>query len=250
MKKSKFKIQEEQYQIPRHHLVTLDKKKFGLHQQLSWGLEYYAYATEIIKEVIKLKPKNVADVGCGDGKILCELSKILKKSVLDGYDLSNKAILFAKAFSNEIKNLNFYCEDFKESKIQYDVIICMEVLEHIPDKEIMSFVKILSNKLKNNGKLIISVPSKNVPLHIKHYRHYDLDLLKKQSRDYFEIEKSYFVHKRNKIYRLMNILLTNRIFILANSFLIRIILSVYNKFLRFAKPSNGSHLIVILKKKD
>ena len=68
--KNKFKIQDSQYIKPYHHLLNL--KNYSFFDVLSWRLEYYSYVSFIIEYFDKLnntnKIKNVAEVGCGDGK--------------------------------------------------------------------------------------------------------------------------------------------------------------------------------------
>ena len=99
---------------------------------------------------------------CGDGKKLCELAKKYQNINFEGYDLSKRAILFAKAFSYGLNNLKFFDYDFKYANQKYDVILCIETLEHIPDNEIQEFLNIIYNKLKNNGILILTVPTTNL----------------------------------------------------------------------------------------
>lgn len=62
---------------------------------------------------------------------------------------------------------------------KFDTIIMLEVLEHLEDDS--GTLKIIHSLLKNNGKLIISVPNKNI-LHIfnpvkytQHKRHYSMN---------------------------------------------------------------------------
>jgi len=180
MKKDKFEIQDNQYIKPYHHL--LDLKKYKFFDVISWGLEYYSYVSFVIEyfeKILKNKNiKNVAEVGCGDGKILLELAMRYEDILFEGFDLSKRAVLFANAFSYGFDNLKFFDHDFKNSKKKYDVILCIETLEHIPDDEINDFLKTINNNLKNDGILLLTVPTTNLKLHPKHYRHYNINLLK------------------------------------------------------------------------
>jgi len=249
MNENKFEIQEKQYKNPRHHFLEWDDVDFKLYRSLYWGLDYYAYANEIINLIISLQPKKIADVGCGDGKLLYELSKRLKNSQLDGYDLAKKAIMFAQAYAEGIKNLNFYFEDFKNSKEKYDIIVCMEVLEHIPDNKINEFIKNLNEKINKNGKLIISVPSINMPLHIKHYRHYSEELLKKQLNKYFKIDKISFITKKGLAYSSINFCLINPLFILNNRFLRKILLKIFRTTCIYTKANKCIHILAVCSKR-
>ena len=249
MNENKFEIQEKQYENPRHHFLEWNDGDFKLYKILSWGLDYYAYANEIIELIIGFQSKKIADVGCGDGKLLYELSKRLKSSQLDGYDLAKKAILFAKAYAEDIENLNFYFEDFKNSKEEYNIIVCMEVLEHIPDNSINEFISNLNEKLNENGKLVISVPSNNIPLHIKHYRHYSEELLRKQLSQYFKIDKILFITKKGFLYKIINLFLINPLFILNNKFLRKILLKIFKATCVYTKPDKCVHILAVCSKK-
>ena len=107
--------------------------------------------TDFIKNRIELKDKTLIDVGCGGG-LLCENLAELSKEV-KGIDMSNEAIKVAKTHQT-LKNLKIDYEEIalesllKKSKIKYDVLTCMELVEHVPDPEklIKDCVKITNRK--------------------------------------------------------------------------------------------------------
>lgn len=114
-KLEKFKVQENQYSRPYHHLINLSSKK--TYYYLYWGLEYWGYVKFILNQISKIKNKfSIAEIGCGDGKISIEIAKKYTKSNIEGYDLANQAIAFANSYSYDLKNCNFYNIDFNESK--------------------------------------------------------------------------------------------------------------------------------------
>ena len=107
--------------------------------------------TDFIKNRIDLKDKTLIDVGCGGG-LLCENLAELSKEV-KGIDMSNEAIKVAKTHQT-LKNLKIDYEKIalenllKKSKEKYDVLTCMELVEHVPDPEklIKDCVKITNRK--------------------------------------------------------------------------------------------------------
>lgn len=107
--------------------------------------------TDFIKNRIDLKNKTVIDVGCGGG-LLCENIAEHSKEV-KGIDMSNEAIEIAKTHQT-LKNLKIDYEEIslesllKKSKKKYDVLTCMELVEHVPDPEklIEDCVKITNRK--------------------------------------------------------------------------------------------------------
>ena len=94
--------------------------------------------TDFIKNRIDLKDKTLIAVGCGGG-LLCENLAEHSKEV-KGIDMSNEAIEIAKTHQT-LKNLKIDYEEIalegllKKSKKKYDVLTCMELVEHVPDPE-------------------------------------------------------------------------------------------------------------------
>ena len=107
--------------------------------------------TDFIKNRIDLKDKTLIDVGCGGG-LLCENLAEHSKEV-KGIDMSNEAIEIAKTHQT-LKNLKIDYEEIaledllKKSKKKYDILTCMELVEHVPDPEklIKDCVKITNRK--------------------------------------------------------------------------------------------------------
>ena len=235
MKDNKSEIQERKYEFPYHYIV--DFKGYNNSKILPWGLEYYSYVSWIIDYVNKSNAKKIAEVGCGDGKILWELAKINPDKQFIGYDLSKKAIAFAKAFGYGIRNLQFHDKDFDNDKDKYDLILCVEVLEHIPDEKIAHFVENISDHLAKEGRLVISVPTKNVKLNPKHYRHYDLPLLKEHLKN-FDLIDTHYIYKNNIINKILLSLFDQMGFK-------KLELYIGKRILFNANKKNGTHIVSI-----
>ena len=107
----------------------------------------------------------ILDIGCGGG-LLCEpLSRLGAKVV--GIDASEKNIKIAKihARQNNLK-INYYCaspEDFNH-KEKFDVILNMEIVEHV--KDVNLFLKESSKFLKKNGIMFIATLNKTLKSYI------------------------------------------------------------------------------------
>ena len=108
-----------------------------------------------------LNNTKVLDIGCGGGLISEELSKI--GATVTGIDFINENINVAKmhAKKNNLK-INYFVKDFEKEKItsKYDVIIVLEVLEHLSKWE--EFIKKIKLSLKKNGVLILSTINRNL----------------------------------------------------------------------------------------
>ena len=110
------------------------------------------------KPLEKLK---ILDIGSGGG-LLCEPLYRLGAN-LTGIDASNKNIEVAKLHAKEM-NLNIkYIHSSPENinlKNEFDVILCMEVVEHVSNIDL--FIQKCSKLIKKNGIIFISTINKNL----------------------------------------------------------------------------------------
>ena len=112
----------------------------------------------------KKKPLNkikILDIGCGGG-LLSEPMRRLGAEVV-GIDASQKNINVAKIHAKKNNlNIKYYCnspENF-EIKTKFDVILNMEIIEHVED--VNHFLKSSSNLLKKNGIMFIATLNKTL----------------------------------------------------------------------------------------
>lgn len=103
------------------------------------------------------KNKTVLDFGCGWGHFL---KKLIKPKSLNGVELRKDCIEYLKKSKKNI-NIKTHVNDFS---YKFDIITMFHVLEHLPNQ--IKSLKLLRNKLKKNGKIIIEVPhAKDILLH-------------------------------------------------------------------------------------
>ena len=126
------------------------------------------YIKENIINSFKLKSKkkpldkiNILDIGCGGG-LLSEPMTRLGANVT-GIDASSKNINIAKlhAKKNKLK-INYLCSSPEKLKIKkkFDVILNMEIIEHVED--INFFINSCSKLLKKNGLMFIATLNKTL----------------------------------------------------------------------------------------
>lgn len=243
----KFQLQESQYSFPYHYLPHFDLyDRVSLSRKLRWGLEYLCYQKHLQEKVVALNPASVLEVGCGDGYLIGGLPTTINKRV--GVDLSEKAIAFAKAFHPEC---DFYIQDAAEMKETFDIVVAIEVIEHISDKLLPHFLNTLAERVKDHGRVLISAPTTVTPLTKKHYRHYTIDLLKKQLLDAdcsLVVDSYEFIYSKPWWIKTLSVFIDNRIFSFEFKPIMRFVWhQVWNKY-RFAKEKNGLHLVAVLKK--
>ena len=110
-----------------------------------------------IKSIVNIDGKKVLDVGCGGG-ILAE-SMAQSGADTTGIDLSEKALKVAELHALEVgANLTYRSISAEaladEQPEQYDVVTCMEMLEHVPDPA--SVVRACAKLCKPSGTLFFS----------------------------------------------------------------------------------------------
>lgn len=245
----KFDMQDNQYSYPYHYIPYIDQNGIvRLYRDLFWGYEYFCYLIHIKEIIESISPQTLLDIGCGDGRLINLVAKNIKRSV--GVDLSSRAIKFAQAF-NTNKNTEFLEMDAKYLNGEFDLVTAIEVLEHISDEDVCAFLNTIANHVRVGGKVIISVPTTVVPLHKKHYRHYNIMLLEeqlKQSMSGLKIIEVNYVYKEDFLFKIMFKLKHNRFWFINIKLFQRLIWNYVIKKLRFASDTNGRHMIVILEK--
>lgn len=109
--------------------------------------------------------KRVLEVGCGVGTNIRMLNKLLPASMdveFQGVDISPKAIQEAAEYSKKegIRKAFFEvgkAEDLKYDAGVFDIVICTEVLEHLPGPKVA--ISEMYRVLKKGGCAIITTPN-------------------------------------------------------------------------------------------
>ncbi|GAB4222985.1 MAG: bifunctional 2-polyprenyl-6-hydroxyphenol methylase/3-demethylubiquinol 3-O-methyltransferase UbiG [Francisella sp.] len=116
-----------------------------------------------IKKFTNLENKTIIDVGCGGG-ILTESLKTSNNNVY-GLDASAQAINIAKQHAKQsnlnINYINSTIEEFvAQNTLDFDIVTCMEMLEHVPDPE--SIISSIAKIIKKDGLFFASTLNRNL----------------------------------------------------------------------------------------
>jgi trans-aconitate methyltransferase len=118
-------------------MATADTYTDGsyLRQHPTWDVEHSPWkAAQVAKAIarLKIKPKTIADVGCGGGEVLRELQRSFPSDVeFVGYDIAKDAIEIARRIENP--KLRFEIGNLGATNVRFDVLLVLDVVEHIED---------------------------------------------------------------------------------------------------------------------
>jgi len=131
--------------------------------------------------------KTVLDVGCGGGILAESMAK--KGAQVTGIDLSEKALKVADLHSLE-SGIEVHYEKISAEDMaarepgRYDIVTCMEMLEHVPDPA--AIVQACAKLVKPGGQVFFSTLNRNIKSYLFAVigAEYILRLLPKGTHDY------------------------------------------------------------------
>jgi cyclopropane fatty-acyl-phospholipid synthase-like methyltransferase len=101
----------------------------------TWHAEDASWkANHILKMMSRnnVNPKDICEIGCGAGGILAYLQHSMpEECMFSGYEISPQAFELCNKLAN--KRLKFKLMNILEDKIRYDLILLVDVIEHIED---------------------------------------------------------------------------------------------------------------------
>jgi 2-polyprenyl-6-hydroxyphenyl methylase/3-demethylubiquinone-9 3-methyltransferase len=116
-----------------------------------------------IDGLVPLAGRRVLDIGCGGGILSDSMAR--KGAEVTGIDLSSKALRVAQLHALEASTPNVNYREISaealalEQPASFDVVTCMEMLEHVPDPS--SVVKACSQLVKPGGWVFFSTINRN-----------------------------------------------------------------------------------------
>ncbi len=142
---------------------------------------------EYIDRRVQLKGKEVIDIGCGGG-ILSE-SMAARGANVTGIDMGETPLKIARLHLHEsdldVDYQQVTAENFALKNAQrYDVVTCLEMLEHVPDPA--SVIKACFDLVKPGGAVFLSTINRNPKSYLFAIvgAEYILNLLPKGTHDY------------------------------------------------------------------
>ena len=146
-----------------------------------------------IEGLIPLEGQRILDIGCGGG-ILADAMARKGGNVL-GIDLSTKALKVAQLHALEAQTKGVRYKEISAEVLatqqpgSFDVVTCMEMLEHVPDPS--SIVKACATLVKPGGHVFFSTINRNVKAFLFAIvgAEYVLNLLPRGTHEYAKLIK-------------------------------------------------------------
>jgi 2-polyprenyl-6-hydroxyphenyl methylase/3-demethylubiquinone-9 3-methyltransferase len=116
-----------------------------------------------IDDLVSLKGKRVVDIGCGGGILADSMAR--KGAEVLGIDLATKALRVAQLHALEAQTEGVTYREISAEKLaveqpaSFDVVTCMEMLEHVPDPA--SVVQACATLVKPGGLVFFSTINRN-----------------------------------------------------------------------------------------
>ena len=145
-----------------------------------------------IDENARIAGKKVVDIGCGGG-ILAE-SMAARGALVTGIDLSEKALgvarlhLFESGLQVDYRHISAE-ELASNAPASFDVVTCMEMLEHVPDPA--STIRACATLVKPGGSVFFSTLNRNLKSYLMAVvgAEYVLNLLPRGTHEYAKFIK-------------------------------------------------------------
>ena len=104
-----------------------------------------------------LEGRTALDVGCGAGLLTEPLARLGAK--VTGLDATPELIAVAREHASAMGlEIDYRAGDVQELEGQFDLVTCMEVVEHVADPA--AFVQALAKRLVPDGLLMLSTPNR------------------------------------------------------------------------------------------
>ena len=116
-------------------------------------------------KILPLKDIKILDIGCGGGLLSEPLSRL--GATVTGIDASDRNIKIAKMHLEKSKlDINYYCSspDKFITKEKFDVVLNMEIVEHVDNVDFFLFKS--SELLKKNGLMFIATLNKTLKSYV------------------------------------------------------------------------------------
>lgn len=148
-------LEEIWYQVPPDYYEKGVKTNA---LQFIWHNWKWHTMSKILKKVNPI-PAKILDIGCSSGHVTAKLAIFFPDSKVYGVDSYERAIRFGKKEHPGIKFLVADAHKLPLKNKTFDLVTCIETLEHLEDPE--KALKEIFRVLKSGGKVLIGQDTNN-----------------------------------------------------------------------------------------
>lgn len=110
----------------------------------------------ILSDLVQPDTKTLGDVGCSNGYLTNLIAEKFQITEVTGLDNDEENLEVAQKLYPSIKFKSVNLNQKIETKFKYDIVTCLETLEHVGN--LSQALKNVLNLTKNNGSILIAVP--------------------------------------------------------------------------------------------
>jgi 2-polyprenyl-3-methyl-5-hydroxy-6-metoxy-1,4-benzoquinol methylase len=149
----------------------------------------FLHVVKLINQEIQ-SPSEILDAGAGNGNYAFYLRKIFPKAKITAIDISRKKTANVSNIAHllNLRDILFAQKTLTnlKEKEKYDLVVCIDVLEHI--KNDILAIKNIRDSLKSGGSLILHVP-KDRKLVYRHFERFKEFSIEDHAREEYRIEQ-------------------------------------------------------------
>ena len=100
----------------------------------AWHVQDSSWKARNVRAMLQrhhISPSLIGDSGCGAGEVLRQMSLYFPSAILQGYDVSPQAYRLASERTSD--RLTFYNTDLAREQTVFDVVLALDVVEHVED---------------------------------------------------------------------------------------------------------------------
>jgi len=132
------------------HYEDLMKKRLGFFEKEEG---YFArYKIELMKRLVKARPRRILEYGCGIGRNIEHLTRLFPSSEVYGCDISKKSI---DAAHRKNPGAVFFIAGDRPPVPSFDLVLVSNVLHHVHPRERLTVVEVQVRLLAERGRIFV-----------------------------------------------------------------------------------------------